>query len=541
MLYLEQSNKILPGIAVGATPLGGMSVDEAAQLLDRTWNVEHKITLTDGSRTWEGFALDYGFWLDAGATAQAAYDFGRGADRWNELYWLIQDAGWQVPAAVSFAPPAARARLEELAGQAAIPAQEPRLAQQNGRWTALSDQSGAVLDVEKTLAAWASDPAAFLISGKLMVFMKTSQNFQDPAVRALLESWAGQIAEAPVNARIQFSNGQWSAIPGQDGAELDIEATLAAWQSSSASELPLVMRPVQPDMADPSAALAQLNSQISTPLTVRAYDPITDESLDWTIPPATLAAWIRQDTDHPESNLDLSLDTDAFQASLQDWADSTLAPTRELYPVENLDQLGSSWRQNQPFNVLVRHLPTQYTVQAGETMTSIGAKLGIPYWRILKANPGLADGSVAPGKTLVIPSKNDLLPLPIVLGKRIVINISQQRMWTYENGEMLNEYVISTGIASSPTMPGVFQILSHISNAYASRWDLYMPNFMGIYEAVPGFMNGIHGLPMLSSGQRLWANVLGRPASYGCIILNLAAAQEVYDWAEAGVVVEIQR
>jgi lipoprotein-anchoring transpeptidase ErfK/SrfK len=53
-------------------------------------------------------------------------------------------------------------------------------------------------------------------------------------------------------------------------------------------------------------------------------------------------------------------------------------------------------------------------------------------------------------------------------------------------------------------------------------------------------MNGIHGLPVLSNGQRLWANVLGQPASYGCIILDLQPAKWLYNWAEDGVVVEIQ-
>jgi len=48
-------------------------------------------------------------------------------------------------------------------------------------------------------------------------------------------------------------------------------------------------------------------------------------------------------------------------------------------------------------------------------------------------------------------------------------------------------------------------------------------------------------LPMLSNGQRLWASVLGQPASYGCIILNLEAAEWLYEWAEDGVVVEIVR
>jgi hypothetical protein len=67
-----------------------------------------------------------------------------------------------------------------------------------------------------------------------------------------------------------------------------------------------------------------------------------------------------------------------------------------------------------------------------------------------------------------------------------------------------------------------------------------MPHFMGIYEGWPGFMNGIHGLPTLSSGKLLWAGYLGRPISYGCIVMGLQDGEDVYNWAEAGVVVEIQ-
>jgi LysM repeat protein len=179
-------------------------------------------------------------------------------------------------------------------------------------------------------------------------------------------------------------------------------------------------------------------------------------------------------------------------------------------------------------------------VQPGDTLISISFDLQMMAWKILQANPGLNPNQLYAGQKLTIPSKSDLLPMPVVMGKRIVINITQQRMWTYQNGNVLNQYVISTGIAKSPTQPGVFQVQGHDLNAYASIWDLYMPHFLSIYEASPGFMNGIHGLPMLSSGVRLWGSVLGRPASFGCIILTLADAQTVYDWADDGVVVVIQ-
>ncbi|MCJ7707944.1 MAG: L,D-transpeptidase, partial [Anaerolineales bacterium] len=139
-----------------------------------------------------------------------------------------------------------------------------------------------------------------------------------------------------------------------------------------------------------------------------------------------------------------------------------------------------------------------------------------------------------------IPPQDAMLALPVVVNKRIVISISQQHLWVYQDGSLLSEHAVSTGISRSPTLPGIFQVQTHIHNAYASIWDLYMPDFLGIYEAVPGFWNGIHGLPLLHGGIRLWADVLGRPASYGCIILDLQASADLYNWAEDGVVVEIR-
>jgi lipoprotein-anchoring transpeptidase ErfK/SrfK len=164
----------------------------------------------------------------------------------------------------------------------------------------------------------------------------------------------------------------------------------------------------------------------------------------------------------------------------------------------------------------------------------------MPYWMIAQANPTVNPDALSAGQTIDIPSKDQLLPLQVVPGKRVVISISRQRMWIYQNGQEIQNFVISTGIDRSPTQPGVFQVQTHVIDAYASVWDLNMPHFLGIYEAWPGFMNGIHGLPTLSNGRQLWANILGKPASYGCIILDIPNANWLYQWAEDGTVVEIR-
>jgi lipoprotein-anchoring transpeptidase ErfK/SrfK len=143
---------------------------------------------------------------------------------------------------------------------------------------------------------------------------------------------------------------------------------------------------------------------------------------------------------------------------------------------------------------------------------------------------------------VTIPSPDVLLPLPVVPDKRIVVSLSQQKVWVFEDGGLKWEWLASTGIDDSPTSPGVFQIQSHEPNAYANNWDLWMPHFMGVYRPVPyaDFMNGFHGFPTRSGHNLLWTGDLGRQVTYGCILLSSENAATLYNWAEEGVVVEIQ-
>jgi lipoprotein-anchoring transpeptidase ErfK/SrfK len=126
--------------------------------------------------------------------------------------------------------------------------------------------------------------------------------------------------------------------------------------------------------------------------------------------------------------------------------------------------------------------------------------------------------------------------------KRIVVSISEQRTRVYENGQLLYDWVTSTGIQSSPTWTGVYQVISHEPQAYAANWNLYMPNFIGIYQPVPNsdFTNGFHGFPTRGGGQLLWENSLGTRVTYGCVLLSDQNVQTLYNWAEEGVVVEIR-
>jgi tetratricopeptide (TPR) repeat protein len=123
-------------------------------------------------------------------------------------------------------------------------------------------------------------------------------------------------------------------------------------------------------------------------------------------------------------------------------------------------------------------------------------------------------------------------------GRRIEVSISKQRMYVWQGDVLLYDWVCSTGGSGSGTATGQYQVQSKIPEAWASRWSLRMPYWLGIYN-VGSMENGIHALPILSSGSTLWAGYLGTPVSYGCIILSTENARTLYHWADIGTPVWI--
>lgn len=350
-----------------------------------------------------------------------------------------------------------------------------------------------------------------------------------------------EFSQPAKDATIRVSGSELFAVPAEVGYTIDIAGTLERIETNPGQvlvwgELQPVRMPVYPQIVDVTQALESARRMISTPLTISAYDPITNETIQREIQADTLASWLV--IDQGEQGPVASLENARIETYLKQLG-SELGGSRWIDGAKFSPAISAAIQQGQKATILINHKPTTYVVEAGDTLLKIGWKVGMPFWMIMKANPEVDPNAIRAGQELTIPSKDELLPHPVITNKRIVISISKQRLRAYQNEELLSEHVISTGIDRSPTQPGVFQVQTHEIEAYASVWDLYMPHFIGIYEAWPGFMNGIHGLPTLSNGQRLWANVLGRPASYGCIIMKLGAAEWLYSWAENGVVVEI--
>lgn len=139
-----------------------------------------------------------------------------------------------------------------------------------------------------------------------------------------------------------------------------------------------------------------------------------------------------------------------------------------------------------------------------------------------------------------ITENNSYAQAPLTYGgnKYILIDISEQHMYVYEGDALVFSFVSSTGM-NNATRVGSFSVLNKIPNAYGATWNIWMPNWLGIYWS-GSLQNGIHALPILPNGGQLWAGYLGIPISYGCVVLGAYESQLLYNWAEIGTPVEIR-
>jgi tetratricopeptide (TPR) repeat protein len=127
----------------------------------------------------------------------------------------------------------------------------------------------------------------------------------------------------------------------------------------------------------------------------------------------------------------------------------------------------------------------------------------------------------------------------IIPPSRIVVDLSDRLVTVYENHQPIRVFPVCIGRPSAPTLPGRYLIQTKMPEAYASKWDLRMPWWLGIYWA-GGSENGFHALPInRSTGHTLWRTALGTGCSFGCIVLDTPDALWLYKWAEMGTVVII--
>lgn len=113
--------------------------------------------------------------------------------------------------------------------------------------------------------------------------------------------------------------------------------------------------------------------------------------------------------------------------------------------------------------------------------------------------------------------------------KWIDIDLSNQMLYAYEGDTLVNSFLVSTGLPSTPTVTGTFNI--YVKYRYASmRGDDYdLPNVPYTMYFYDGY--GIHGT--------YWHHNFGTPMSHGCVNMETSQAGWVFNWAPVGTIVNV--
>lgn len=371
------------------------------------------------------------------------------------------------------------------------------------------------------------------------------------AAQEYLLNAAEQINTAAVSATFRWEGDTLVGVDGTTGRLLDIAPTLAALRENPAAVVEagawnVQVSPVLPDVVDPTLYMADAEAFTREPFSMKGYDPFRDETVTWAADRDTVTGWLEA------SPNGLTLREETF-APYIDAQIAAINPegeeTRYLNVEETMGKLRAAIEGGTPRVMLrLRYRPQPYTVVAGDTASKIARKTGIPFYMLEQQNPGRDLDVLSIGDTLEMPTRDVTMPNDPVPNKRIVVNLNEQELWAFENGELVFNWLISSGQSAAPTSPGIYQILSHADTASGSsftlcddmgcgQWEMYW--FMGVYEVVPGLMNGFHGAVLLPNGAYLNGGATGYPSTFGCVMSQNEQAQQLYNWAEVGTVVEI--
>lgn len=122
----------------------------------------------------------------------------------------------------------------------------------------------------------------------------------------------------------------------------------------------------------------------------------------------------------------------------------------------------------------------------------------------------------------------------ITAEKMIVVDIGKQKVFVWENGQLLKEIRVSTGMLYEPTVKGSFKVQRKVAKkdmkGQSKRYGKYhikdVPYILYFYQGY-----AIHGT--------YWHNKFGSRASHGCVNLPVSEAEWLYNWANIGTRVEV--
>lgn len=190
----------------------------------------------------------------------------------------------------------------------------------------------------------------------------------------------------------------------------------------------------------------------------------------------------------------------------------------------------------EPLSTSYTGAKTTHIVERGQELALIARMYGVAMNDIVTlnniSNPDLlyvGQQLIIPAAGLYVPGAAEAPPAPLSSGKSIVVDTRTQRIYAYENGQLVYARLTSTGRPETPTVLGDYKIYVKYEADDMAGADYFLPQVPYVMYFYRGY--GIHGT--------YWHNSFGRPMSHGCVNLPVDQAKWFFDWAQVGTVVRV--
>jgi hypothetical protein len=123
--------------------------------------------------------------------------------------------------------------------------------------------------------------------------------------------------------------------------------------------------------------------------------------------------------------------------------------------------------------------------------------------------------------------------------KRIVVDVSEQKLYAYDGDDLFIEESISTGLEFTPTPKGEFTVFRMTPSRF-------------MQGPIPGVSDQAYDLPgvpwnlyFTREGAVIhgayWHDSFGKKWSHGCVNVSPESAKKLYEWAELGMTVTVKK
>lgn len=122
------------------------------------------------------------------------------------------------------------------------------------------------------------------------------------------------------------------------------------------------------------------------------------------------------------------------------------------------------------------------------------------------------------------------------VGKYILVDLSEQTLYAYENGALVNSFLVSTGVWYFPTPTGKSQVYEKLL-WHDYQWNYGEGNPNNYY--IPDVKYNLRIRDHIYIHYAYWHNNFGHRMSHGCVNTGYDDSEWIYNWAEVGTPAEI--